>query len=473
MRIYNFTHTDLDGVGSGLLIENFFGKENVTVSENNYNEIVDNVNKFINSGDYKNYDLIFMTDLSVPDESTVSKIDSFFGEKFVLLDHHSTAVWQNKYKWSYVRETSGNKKTSGTSLVMWFLLKNKDVFYNKGVKPLNNTTLKNMVDYAELVRMYDCWEWDELDVPYEPASDYNDFFYSIGKTGFKDFVHSVNFSTEIKPEYDVQIKNKKEILKRYASQKDKEIKGSILKTENGDFNIGFIYVDMNFDVSKLGNMLSRMNPNYDGIGMLTVENKKLSFRTRNEVDLTPVAKLFGGGGHPKACAAVVEDMSLLLSILDGKPKYNFNQLMGLPKNKHILEHDDINKSRIYRLSVLLDEIKSKCPDDVRESLANVFVNRYGLCVKTNESETYVFNYKGIAYINPSLPKIDILKYYSEKDRVSGTNKKDWLIQNIYYRNYGLNELKVNVLKEIFNKAYDQRIAIVDKNGNKIKKVSKI
>ncbi|MDK2600547.1 hypothetical protein QO179_23930 [Bacillus stercoris] len=121
-----FTHTDLDGVGSGLIFQTLYNKDNVSVTYCDYKDINDIVKKFLKT-DLSKWSKIFITDISV-NEEVAELIQNIYQESFnhfVLLDHHGTATWLNKYEWALVQETfdrDGNThKTSGTSLIIdWF-----------------------------------------------------------------------------------------------------------------------------------------------------------------------------------------------------------------------------------------------------------------------------------------------------------------------------------------------------------------
>lgn len=157
MKVKLFTHTDLDGVGCAIVARHIFG-DNVDVEYCDYNEINDKVSQFINS-ESQDYDMIFITDISV-NENVAKEIEEHISDKTVLIDHHPTAKWLNKYKWATVEEfeisihpNEDYVKASGTSLFYDYLWENYG---------LNNELLFELV---EKIRRYDTWEW---------ATKYND-----------------------------------------------------------------------------------------------------------------------------------------------------------------------------------------------------------------------------------------------------------------------------------------------------------
>lgn len=57
-------------------------------------------------------------------------------------------------------------------------------------------------------------------------------------------------------------------------------------------------------LSELGNRLSELHPELDFIAMVNQET--ISYRTvKEDVNLSEIAKCFGGGGHPKASGSQV------------------------------------------------------------------------------------------------------------------------------------------------------------------------
>ena len=65
---------------------------------------------------------------------------------------------------------------------------------------------------------------------------------------------------------------------------------------------GFVFAEKYF--SELGNRLCQLHPEIDFVAMIDM-NGNVSYRTvKDDIDLgKDVAKLFGGGGHPKAAGS--------------------------------------------------------------------------------------------------------------------------------------------------------------------------
>jgi len=91
MKVKLFTHTDLDGVSCGIIGKLAFPEINIEYCD--YDNVNDKIKQYIESEEYKDYDTIFITDISV-NEEVAKLIDNVFTQEheFVLLDHHKTAL---------------------------------------------------------------------------------------------------------------------------------------------------------------------------------------------------------------------------------------------------------------------------------------------------------------------------------------------------------------------------------------------
>jgi len=296
-KVAHFTHNDMDGVGCGILAKLAF--ENVDVKYCGYDEINDSLMTFINENLYDQYDFVFITDISV-NEEVAKAIDNKFPEKVKLLDHHATAQNLNSYTWALVRVKNEkyDYKESGTNLFFEHLLQNgffKDKIYYDALSV-----------FVEKIRRYDTWEWKEK-YDDRTALKLNDLFWLIG---IDDFVQSYvgKFSdNELFNLYDgewlemfdswhmkvLEVDEKKKLS--YINQKESEM--FIRKIL--DWNVGIVFAEQY--ISELGNTLSERHPEIDFVVIINAGKGKISYRTtKDNIDLGQVAKLFGGGGHPKA-----------------------------------------------------------------------------------------------------------------------------------------------------------------------------
>lgn len=121
-RIKLFSHTDLDGYGCNIVMKAL--GINVDETNINYGEINEVVQDYIQNRIYKNYDITFITDISI-NEEVAKLIDNTKDLTVILLDHHPTAEWLNKYEWACVTVNNTLEKTSGTEMLFNYLISQK------------------------------------------------------------------------------------------------------------------------------------------------------------------------------------------------------------------------------------------------------------------------------------------------------------------------------------------------------------
>lgn len=214
--------------------------------------------------------------------------------KFLLFDHHQTALFLNKYDWTIVKIEDKNGKVCGTSLFYDYII--------NSLIPDNYVIGTQLDDFVEKVRRYDTWEWytkynDSV------AKELNDLFYLIGKDRFIEAFSnpSENSVKWILRDYSIIIELNKEKIDKYIKKKNNQI---IEKEING-LKVGVVFAEQY--ISELGNRLSEMNPQYDLIAIIS--DGTISYRTVKEgVDCGKLAELFGGGGHIKASGSRIREV---------------------------------------------------------------------------------------------------------------------------------------------------------------------
>ena len=283
-KIKLFTHTDLDGIGCAVIAKLKFG-DNVDIEYCNYGDINIKVEKFLLDSSKHFYDFIYITDISV-NEDVVTIIEAEVKDKIKILDHHKTSLWLNKYEWAKVTEFDEelNEKTSGTYMFY-------KEFYNGGkIKELSNT-----------IRKYDTWIWkDENDII---PKKLNDLMYIYGRDIFiNSMIEYCNgFDADLityEDEFLLSLKQKE--IDNYLESKNK----SMIKTCLFGLSVGIIFAERFH--SEIGNRLCEMNDDIDLVIIINIDYS-ISYRTIKNIDLSEIAKSFGGGGHPKASGSPIPD----------------------------------------------------------------------------------------------------------------------------------------------------------------------
>ena len=292
-----FTHTDLDGVSCEILGKIAFG-EDIDVVRCNYGDIDAKVEEFINSTE--EYDKLFITDISVNKE-IADKLLSV-SDKVILLDHHKTALWLNEYPFALVQvEDESVGKMCGAYLFYEYLKKNHKEFDD-------TPALKLFIDY---VRMYDTWEWKEKYDNIIPKR-LNDLMYIDGPNEFIDkMVYRLGNNLFIFDDTDLmKLQIEQTYINSYITQKNETL--MVNDDLFPEYTVGITFADKY--ISELGNKLCELHPELDFVVLINMSTLTVSYRTvKDDLDLSDIAKGFGGGGHPKASgsrfdASIVNDM---------------------------------------------------------------------------------------------------------------------------------------------------------------------
>ena len=292
-----FTHTDLDGVSCEILGKIAFG-EDIDVVRCNYGDIDAKVEEFINSDE--EYDKLFITDISVNKEIADKLLN--VSDKVILLDHHKTALWLNEYPYALVQvEDELIGKMCGAYLFYEYLKKNHKEFDD-------TPALKLFIDY---VRMCDTWEWKEKYDNIIPKR-LNDLMYIDGPNEFIDkMVYRLGNNLFIFDDTDLmKLQIEQTYINSYITQKNETL--MINDDLFPGYTVGITFADKY--ISELGNKLCELHPELDFVVLINMSTLAVSYRTvKDDLDLSDIAKRFGGGGHPKASgsrfdALIVNDM---------------------------------------------------------------------------------------------------------------------------------------------------------------------
>ena len=295
-----FTHTDLDGISCEILGRLAF-REDISIDRCNYGNVDSKVEKFLK--DANKYDKIFITDISVNKE--VADELNNISNKVVLLDHHKTALWLNDYPYALVQvEDESVGKLCGTYLFYEHLKKNHEEFDD-------TFSLTTFVDY---VRMYDTWEWKDK---YNNiiSKRLNDLMYMDGVNEFIDkMIYRLENNCPIFDDTDIlKLNIEQENIDSYVAQKDK----TLIVNDNlfSGYTVGIVFADKY--ISELGNKLNELHPNLDFVVLIDMTSLTVSYRTvKNNIDLSTIAKKYGGGGHPKASGSKF-NISIIDNTLSG------------------------------------------------------------------------------------------------------------------------------------------------------------
>lgn len=293
MTVKLFTHTDLDGVGCAIVAYHVFG-ENVDIEYCDYHEINEAVTDFIITEDHLNYDFAFITDISVNDEvaELIEKTSHETLPMWRLIDHHGTALDLNEYKWANVQTKEDERKASGTSLFLAHLNR------------LITVDEDGLEEFTETVRRYDTWEWQTKYADKEPKK-LNDLLFILGRERFISRFAS-DLSLDFTESERLLLELEQEKIDAYVEAK--ALTAITTKIETGHY-LATVFADRY--QSELGNQLSERFPEMDAVAMINPD-RSVSLRTiHDSVDVSAIAKNYGGGGHPKASGFPIPEYETL------------------------------------------------------------------------------------------------------------------------------------------------------------------
>lgn len=319
-KVKIFSHTDLDGVGSPLVLKALLLSEaeqrvelgweapsysflEVSHCETGKNGTIDReILDFIQSG--VKVDLIYITDLC-PSITTLLELSQYASEKSIqwkVFDHHKTAlevaeVFPQSVKVE-VKDDATGYLHSATSVIFKHFMGYMPHQYNLDLDYLNLSLEK----FAEIIRCFDCWDWkNNPNARYQKeANDLNNLFYFFTREDrVKILTTLIEDGIEEMAHFDPIIKAMNEKESEYIKE----------KVAGAHFNsIGdhvFAYVHAEQYVSTLGNALANLtDPNGEKVDFgMVIQGMKVSLRASEEscCDVSEIVKeYFDGGGHAKA-----------------------------------------------------------------------------------------------------------------------------------------------------------------------------
>lgn len=277
---YNVTHTDLDGISCGILLKKL--DSNIETIYANYGDVDNTLLALQQPAN------IYISDISCSKSTLMELLDK--GNKVVVLDHHKTALWLNDISHPNLYCKVDTSK-SGTKLCYEYV-------NNHGVD------VTSYHDYVEAVNSHDLWLRDN------DASDTLAMLFSLlGRDAFIDR-YTENPDITVTPQeqllLDVEIRRRTDII-------EKAIKRVVVLTDSKGYTYGVVYAQSY--ISEIGNAILNAIPELAYVAIIglhirpTPDNKLgvVSLRSANKVDVSEIAHLHKGGGHPNAAGFILEN----------------------------------------------------------------------------------------------------------------------------------------------------------------------
>ena len=293
MKTLILTHkADIDGLSPIIFLKIL--RKDVDYILLNANEINQKINEIINTKLYTKYDEIFVTDLTLDKNSCELIMKTGTPEKFHTFDHHASNLVSNNYPFGTAISVNNNGiKECATSLFYKYLKANYSDIFNKEI----------FETYTELVRLNDTWDWAIDNNTF--AKKLNDLHAILGRDkyieNYIDFLqNNEKFYYTDPQEFLLVIENDR--IQRYLEESEKTMFHATLCSKR----CGIVFAEQNR--SLLGNYLAeKYSYILDFIVIINMQ-QGVSYRcVKDNVDVSEIASVYGGGGHIKASGSPMDN----------------------------------------------------------------------------------------------------------------------------------------------------------------------
>jgi len=294
-NIHIKTHTDLDAVASVVLLHRQFPNKIVSVEYNSYNDIEDSIKSFITNHEYTPGDTLIVTDISFSNE-LATELNNIKDLNVHLFDHHKTARRLTTFNWAIVDTTAGKSAT--------------EVVYEHVINKQITTDRHNFV---KAVSAWDTWL---LQSEYrKQGEDLNTLLGFIGKDEFVK-LFTANISTGLDEPYSKIIEYLTHKKDRYVEQVIRK-QGRYARVHLDGLCNQYIIIFATDYISEIGNKI--LDTREEEIAYVCVINpvfNSVSLRSKNDMDVSHIAKYLAGGGHKNAAGFRVDFTTSIEDTID-------------------------------------------------------------------------------------------------------------------------------------------------------------
>lgn len=307
-RILLLTHDDADGAGAEIVLRCMFPDKNIKVVHLSNGVMSGRVKEALTDAAIaESFGKVIACDISC-NKADAEYIDSLpdINSRFVLLDHHLTSQYINRYSWgvsfgdmledSFLVNYYSNGHSSGTSLIL-------DYMYYCGINFLPDASCITAENICLWISAYDTWDWKTC---FEGNNKFKDENLLFAAYGNNLYVHRRLTKIGFFPSYydpdDIMLKVEKAKRKEHIESIKGQIKFGTMDTvlENGRIKIYDIaYID---DSKYVFDVLDYMRDTYPERDLFIVNyGSGVSIRSdKEDINVAEIVKKFGGGGHKGA-----------------------------------------------------------------------------------------------------------------------------------------------------------------------------
>lgn len=307
-RILLLTHDDADGAGAEIVLRCMFPDKNIKVVHLSNGVMSGRVKEALTDAAIaESFGKVIACDISC-NEADAEYIDSLpdINSRFVLLDHHLTSQYINRYSWgvsfgdmledSFLVNYYSNGHSSGTSLIL-------DYMYYCGINFLPDASRVAAENICLWISAYDTWDWKICFDGNERFKDENLLFAAYGNNLY---VHrrltKIGFFSSYYDPDPIMLKAEKAKRKEHVENIKNQIKfGTLDIPMEDDYTRTYdiAYID---DSKYVFDVLDYMRDTYPERDLFIVNyGNGVSIRSdKEDINVAEIVKPFGGGGHKGA-----------------------------------------------------------------------------------------------------------------------------------------------------------------------------
>lgn len=294
MRTLILSHkADIDGLSPVIFLKLI--RDNLDVLLLNANDVCPKVSEIIKNGSYKKYDEVFITDLTLDKRTCELIMSTGSSEKFHTFDHHAFDLSANNYPFGVaISRNSEGVNECATSLIYKYLCERyPETFDNNAMR-----------EYTELVRLNDTWDWAKTNNV--DAKNLSELHSILGRDNYistyLDFLKNNKEKFYYTNDQKYLLKIEQDRINRYLEETERTMFHATLCGKR----CGIVFAESHRSI--LGNYLTEKYSHLIDYVIIINMQQGISLRSRTEdVDVSQIAAIYGGGGHVKAAGAPMDN----------------------------------------------------------------------------------------------------------------------------------------------------------------------
>lgn len=312
MKVYLFTHTDLDGAIPIIIMHRLSSQLNFDILTQacdyaNIDERIMELISTLDTAETAETCAVLITDIC-PTEMVCEQLEQLRRRhpaiEVQLIDHHVTKKWVSKYEWALFSTEAAASKLFAT----WLLEERAGIGNTLKMFWSREGADTAIAKYTAIAEAADAWDRWQLDSPHRPRGEnLNTLLHFLGMENFVQlFVENVEFDQSGWGQklLDMLLRRKERIIRHL-------VEDQVQSSPNRMDDLGNTYkiIFANDFISDVAHAVLE-HPNCDDLHYVVVVNLQYntcSLRARpraetgvNFVSVAQIAKLVGGGGHDEA-----------------------------------------------------------------------------------------------------------------------------------------------------------------------------